>query len=126
MFYYRLYSLDSISGHFIDVFQFLSECDASAIEQVASEQRAVARELWNCERKVKDFPATPVPCAKLDDSNRLAGLIAAGGRWRWNPLATHCQIVADNDAAGEPEQMPEPGPTANFNPGDASCARHCS
>jgi len=139
MFYYRLYSLDPADGHFIDVVHFISECDATAIQEVASKQREVSRELWNRGRKVKDFPACPVPTLESDGSNRLAGLIAAGGRWRWNPLATHCQIVAEkdakrapdgrgvaNDRVHGPDSLAEPRPTTNFNPGDAPCTRHCS
>jgi hypothetical protein len=137
MFCYRLYSPDPADGHFIDVLHFISECDSTAIHEVSSEQRDVSRELWNRGRKVKDFPACPLPTLESDGSNRLADLIAAGGRWRWNPLATHCQIVAEedgrrapdgcavaNDRIHGPDALPKPRLTANSNPGDASCKRH--
>ena len=139
MFYYRLYFLDSVDGHFIDVVHFNSKRDQTAIEEVSLEQREVSRELWNRGRKVKDFPACPVAALEPGGSNRLVDLIAPGGRWRWNPLATHCQIVADNDAqrvpdghalandrVPAPDPLPEPRLTANFNSGDAPCMRHCT
>ncbi len=137
MFYYRLYSVDVADGGFIDVLHFFSQSDATAIDEVESEMLAAPKELWNRGRKVKDFPACPIPAPALDGANRLAGMVARGGGWRWNPLAGHCQIVAASDPARSPnrraaandrtdEHVPlsELRLTDEFTPGEMPCTRH--
>lgn|GEM_PF-5003823 len=136
MFYYRLYSADSEDGHFIDVMHFLSESDAAAILEVGPDVQRVSRELWNRDRKVKDFPPSAPLAIEAGESNRLAKLIA-GGRWRWDPLGGHCQAVAasedrqspherasDNDRHCGPAPPPKPRLVQNFNAGGTPCSRH--
>lgn len=96
MAYYRLYSLDLRGRHFIDVFHFTAACDAAAILEVKPDSLGVARELWNQGRKVMDFAARSAPVADRETANRFSNLIGSGDRWRWNPLAGHCQAVAND------------------------------
>ncbi len=116
MFYYRLYSVDVADGGFIDVLHFFSQSDATAIDEVESEMLAAPKELWNRGRKVKDFPACPIPAPALDGANRLAGMVAQGGagdgtRWpgtaRSSPQATRRDRPID-----VPRRMT--GPTSTF------------
>ena len=129
MFYYRLYSLDPADGHFSDVLHFISENDASAIEEAKSLSKGVSRELWNRDRKVMDF----VPAVSADDGpNRLARLINPGQRWRWNPLAGHCQLAASDGhrsalgraAANDSDPLPHPHHAESLHAGEAPCTRH--
>jgi hypothetical protein len=55
MFYYRLYSLDIMDAHIIDVLDFRADGDAEAIIKVGSPNSGVSRELWNQGRKVMEF-----------------------------------------------------------------------
>lgn len=94
MAYYRLYSLDLRKKHFTDVFHFSADCDASAILEVRPDSLGVSRELWNKGRKVMDFAPRAAPAAHRETVSRFSNLIESGGRWKWNPLADHCQAVA--------------------------------
>ena len=55
MFYYRLYSLDIMDAHIIDVLDFRADGDAEAIIKAGSPNMGVSRELWNQGRKVMEF-----------------------------------------------------------------------
>ncbi len=55
MFYYRLYSLDLMDAHIIDVVDFRADGDSEAILKVGSPIMGVSRELWNQGRKVMEF-----------------------------------------------------------------------
>ena len=55
MYYYRLYSLDADTNHFIDVQDFRANGDAAAILKVGNPVVGVNRELWSLGRKVMDF-----------------------------------------------------------------------
>jgi predicted urease superfamily metal-dependent hydrolase len=55
MAYYRIYSLDLMGRHFIDVQHFEADGDADAISKVGHGVLGVSRELWNLGRKVMDF-----------------------------------------------------------------------
>ena len=55
VFYYRLYSLDLMDTHIIDVVDFRANGDFEAILKVGSPIMGVSRELWNQGRKVMDF-----------------------------------------------------------------------
>lgn len=55
MHYYRLYSLDIMDAHIIDVRDFRADGDADAILKVGIPILGVSRELWNLGRKVMDF-----------------------------------------------------------------------
>lgn len=93
MAYYRLYSLDLEHSHIIDVSSFVADTDAAAILKVRRVGPGIARELWNLGRKVMDFPPR-APIAASVEPNRLENLIGPNGRWKWNPLQSHCQGVA--------------------------------
>ncbi len=94
MAYYRLYSLDLKNHHIIDVFSFDETSDSAAILEVQPGDLGVARELWNLGRKVMDFPPLAPLAPDNDEPNHFEKLIGRGGRWRWNPLRDHCQVVA--------------------------------
>ena len=55
MHYYRVYSLDIMDAHIIDVSDFRANGDAAAILKVGPPISGVSRELWNLGRKVMDF-----------------------------------------------------------------------
>ena len=55
MHYYRVYSLDIMDAHIIDVRDFRASGDAAAILKVGPPLSGVSRELWNLGRKVMDF-----------------------------------------------------------------------
>jgi hypothetical protein len=55
MAYYRVYSLDLMDRHIIDVHHFEANGDAAAISKVGCAALGVSRELWNLGRKVMDF-----------------------------------------------------------------------
>ena len=55
MAYYRVYSLDQMDRHIIDVLDFEAEGDAAAISKVGAAVLGVPRELWSLGRKVMDF-----------------------------------------------------------------------
>lgn len=55
MHYYRLYSLDIMDAHIIDVHDFRADCDSAAIVKAGAPVLGVSRELWNLGRKVADF-----------------------------------------------------------------------
>jgi hypothetical protein len=55
MAYYRIYSLDQMGRHFIDVHHFEADGDADAVSKVGLGVLGVSRELWNLGRKVMDF-----------------------------------------------------------------------
>jgi len=55
MLYYRLYYLDIMDAHIIDVRDFRADGDAAAILKVGAPILGVSRELWNLGRKVMDF-----------------------------------------------------------------------
>ncbi len=112
MFYYRLYTLDPADGHFTDVLHFNAVNDETAIREAESGSRGVARELWNRDRKVMDFAPQVAPSDSTHGPNRLAHLIDQGNRWRWNPLAGHCQLIesrgreSSNDRAAANDRDP--------------------
>ena len=53
--YYRLYSLDNMDSHIVDVRDFRADGDDAAIVKVGGPVSGVSRELWNLGRKVMDF-----------------------------------------------------------------------
>ena len=55
MAYYRIYSLDLMDAHIIDVQHFEADGDAAAITKAGAGVLGVSRELWNRERKVREF-----------------------------------------------------------------------
>ena len=55
MAYYRIYFLDRVDSHIIDVNDFEAEGDAAAIARVGTCSQGLSRELWNRGRKVMDF-----------------------------------------------------------------------
>ena len=55
MHYYRVYSLDIMDDHIIDVRDFRANGDAAAILKVGPPLSGGSRELWNLGRKVMDF-----------------------------------------------------------------------
>jgi hypothetical protein len=55
MAYYRIYSLDLMDRHIIDVRDFEADGDAAAILKVGSTVLGETRELWNLGRKVMHF-----------------------------------------------------------------------
>lgn len=55
MAYYRVYSLDLMNRHIVDVQHFEANGDAAAISKVEGPASGVSRELWNLGRKVRDF-----------------------------------------------------------------------
>ena len=55
MAYYRIYFLDRVDSHIIDVNDFEAEGDAAAIARVGPCSLGLSRELWNRGRKVMDF-----------------------------------------------------------------------
>ena len=55
MHYYRLYSLDVMDAHIIDVHDFRADSDTTAILKVGAPVFGVSRELWNLGRRVMDF-----------------------------------------------------------------------
>ena len=55
MHYYRLYSLDTMDEHIVDVRDFRANSDAAAILKAGAPILGVSRELWNLERKVIEF-----------------------------------------------------------------------
>jgi len=63
MHYYRLYSLDTMDIHIVDVHDFRADGDAAAILKVGAPVVGVTRELWNLGRKVMEFPTNTV-CVK--------------------------------------------------------------
>ena len=91
MAYYRLYSLDPLTSHIVDVIDFDADSDASALLQVKAESSGVPRELWSRDRKVKDI----APKAELAPyrGSSLSMLIAQSQPWRWNSLGGNCQLV---------------------------------
>lgn len=92
MSYYRLYSLDPSNKHIVDVSDFSANCDSAAILQVGSSMLGVSKELWNQDRKVRDFPSKVRPALQV--ASTLSLLIDSSRRWRWNPLVGHCQLVS--------------------------------
>lgn len=55
MLYYRLYSMDRMDAHIVDVHDFRADCDSDAIAKAGAPVLGVSRELWNLGRKVVDF-----------------------------------------------------------------------
>lgn len=55
MHYYRLYSLDIMDAHIVDVRDFRADGDADAILKAGAPILGETRELWNRGRKVMDF-----------------------------------------------------------------------
>jgi len=53
--YYRLYYLDLMDAHIIDVQDFQANGDTAAILKAGVPVLGVSRELWNLGRKVMDF-----------------------------------------------------------------------
>lgn len=54
MAYYRIYCLDA-RLHIVDVEHFEADNDAAAVLKVESDESCFVRELWNRDRKVRDF-----------------------------------------------------------------------
>jgi len=88
--YYRLYSIDGLTGHITDVSHFNAYSDASAITLVKPDILGVSRELWNRGRKVADFEPRILPAIKL---GLIGALVNPSRGWRWNPLESHCQLL---------------------------------
>ncbi len=59
MAYYRIYCLDA-KLHIVDVEHFEADGDAAAVLKVESNDSCFIRELWNRDRKVRDFARPPV------------------------------------------------------------------
>ena len=60
MAYYRVYCLD-LELHIIDVEHFEAADDAAAVLKVEADNSCFIRELWNRDRKVRDFERPPPP-----------------------------------------------------------------
>jgi hypothetical protein len=57
--YYRLYYLDRLSGHVDHFREFEAESDEAAIAYADDTRGLTPMELWNGERKIKDWEAFP-------------------------------------------------------------------
>ena len=66
MAYYRLYLIDSYSGHIDQVRELEAEDDTAAISEVEATRGHCAMELWSRSRKVKEWEAAPRPHAQLN------------------------------------------------------------
>ena len=66
MTYYRIYCLDA-KLHIIDVEHFEADGDAAAVLKVESDDSCFVRELWNQDRKVRDFSRPPPAPIQAED-----------------------------------------------------------
>lgn len=99
MAYYRLYTLDYLDNHIIDVLHFGAASDSAAIIKVRPDISGASRELWNLDRKVMKFASRVFPVAAQEPIDRIDTMITVDRRRRWNPLASHCEIASSVVAA---------------------------